>query len=67
MRTATCSPSTVLTLDDLKALNVQEHYNTSANCGMAGLRAYNSEGVLLTDVLAAAGVEFGEGMCFMSA
>ena len=53
--------STVLTMDQLKALDVQEHYNTSANCGMAGLRTYNSEGVLLTDVLAAAGVEFGEG------
>ena len=53
--------STVLTMDQLNALDVQEHYNTSANCGMAGLRTYNSEGVLLTDVLAAAGVEFGEG------
>ncbi len=53
--------SKVLTMDQLKALDVQEHYNTSANCGMAGLRTYNSEGVLLTDVLAAAGVEFGEG------
>lgn len=53
--------STVLTMDQLKALDVQAHYNTSANCGMAGLRTYNSEGVLLTDALAAAGVEFGEG------
>ncbi|WP_158539833.1 InlB B-repeat-containing protein [Gordonibacter sp. 28C] len=52
----------VLTQDQLKSLNVQKRYNTSANCGMAGLRSYTSEGVLLTDVLDAAGVEFGPGM-----
>lgn len=51
-----------LTLDQLKNLTVQEHYNTAANCGMAGLRAFSSEGVLLSDVLAAAGVEFSQGM-----
>ena len=52
----------VLTQDQLKSLNVQKRYNTSANCGMAGLRSYTSEGVLLTDVLDEAGVEFGPGM-----
>ena len=51
-----------LTIDQLKNLKVQQHYNTASNCGMAGLRSFSSEGVLLTDVLAAAGVEFGEGM-----
>ena len=51
-----------LTADELRDLDVQEHYNTSANCGMAGLRSYNSEGVLLTDVLEAANVDFGPGM-----
>lgn len=59
---STVEQTAVLTMDQLKSLAVQQHYNTSANCGMAGLRAYNSEGVLLTDVLKAAGVEFGEGM-----
>ena len=48
--------------EDLKSLEVQERYSTTANCGMAGLRSYTSEGVLLTDVLEAAGVDFGEGM-----
>lgn len=50
------------TMDELEALSVQESYNTSANCGMAGLRSYSSEGVLLTDVLSAANVTFGPGM-----
>lgn len=54
--------TSVLKASDLRKLDVQEHYNTSANCGMAGLRSYNSEGVLLTDVLEAAGVNFEPGM-----
>ena len=54
----------VTTLDDdtLKSLTVQSGYTTTTNCGMAGLRSYTAEGVLLTDVLAAAGVTFSEGM-----
>lgn len=59
---ATVKQTTTLTMDQLKALTVQQHYNTASNCGMAGLRSFSSEGVLLTDVLAAAGVKFGEGM-----
>ena len=48
--------------DELAALDVQQRYTTSANCGMAGLRSYTSEGVLLSDVLEAAGVTFSSGM-----
>ena len=59
---STVEKAVVLSADQLKNLTVQQHYNTSANCGMAGLRSFNSEGVLLSDVLAAAGVEFSEGM-----
>lgn len=54
--------SVTLTDSQLKSLNVQKRHNTAANCGMAGLRSYCSEGVLLTDVLAAAGVDFAPGM-----
>lgn len=54
--------SVTLTQEDLEALDVQENYLTTANCGMAGLRSYKSEGVLLSDVLEAAGVNFESGM-----
>ena len=54
--------TTTLTMDQLKNLPVQSGYTTAANCGMAGLRTYYSEGVLLTDVLKAAGVNFNSGM-----
>lgn len=51
-----------LTMDQLKSLPTQSGIETSANCGMAGLRSYKSEGVYLTDVLNAAGVNFASGM-----
>ncbi len=53
---------TTITDEQMKQLQVQSGVCTSANCGMAGLRSYMSEGVALTDLLTAAGVEFGEGM-----
>ncbi len=58
----TVKQTTTLSMDQLKALPVQQRYSTASNCGMAGLRSFCSEGVLLTDVLAAAGVRFGAGM-----
>ncbi|WP_302963547.1 InlB B-repeat-containing protein [uncultured Adlercreutzia sp.] len=54
--------SITLSEEDLKALPVQHEIETSANCGMAGLRSYMAEGVYLTDVLKAAGINFTEGM-----
>lgn len=54
--------TTTLSNDQLKSLTVQNQYETSANCGMAGLRSYSSQGVLLSDVLSEAGVNFGPGM-----
>ncbi len=47
---------------ELRQLAVQQGYESPANCGMAGLRSSYAEGVYLTDVLAAAGVNFGPGM-----
>ncbi len=58
----TVKKTTTLTMDQLRSLTVQQHYSTASNCGMAGLRSYSSEGVLLSDVLEAAGVTFSEGM-----
>lgn len=51
-----------LAMDQLKSLPTQSGIETSANCGMAGLRSFKSEGVYLTDVLYAAGVNFASGM-----
>lgn len=57
----TVESTKVLSMDDLKKLPVQKNYFTSSNCDMAGLRSFTSEGVLLTDVLKAAGVSAGAG------
>ena len=54
--------TTTLSNDQLKSLTVQNQYETAATCGMAGLRSYSSQGVLLSDVLSEAGVNFGPGM-----
>ncbi len=53
---------TTLSESDIRALGVIEGYETSANCGMAGIRSFYSEAVLLSDVLDAAGVNFASGM-----
>lgn len=58
----TVSYERTFTIDEIKAMTVQSGVETSANCGMAGLRSYLSEGVYLTDLLDAAGVNFAEGM-----
>lgn len=55
-------PQKTFTWDELEkmAADKEAYYNTI--CGMAGLRTFKTEGVLLTDLFDAAGVKFGEGM-----
>ena len=55
-------PKKTFTWDELEAMAGKEdaYYNTI--CGMAGLRTFKTQGVLLTDLLDAAGVKFEEGM-----
>lgn len=54
--------STTYTDSELRAIAPQDGVCTAANCGMAGLRSYKSEGIYLTDLLADSGYVFGERM-----
>ncbi len=54
--------STAYTDAELRAIAPQDGVCTAANCGMAGLRSYKSEGIYLTDLLADSGYVFGERM-----
>ena len=54
--------STTYTDAELRAIAPQDGVCTAANCGMAGLRSYKSEGIYLTDLLADSGYVFGERM-----
>lgn len=51
----------VFTYEEMEALCVEEAYSSAA-CPMHGLNNYHVIGVKLTDLFAAAGVEFTEGM-----
>lgn len=55
-------PQKTFTWDELEKMAGKEdkYYNTI--CGMAGLRTFKTQGVLLTDLLDAAGVKFDKGM-----
>ena len=46
--------------EEIEAMATTGHYQTA--CGMAGVRTFYAEGVLLTDLLEDAGVDFGPGM-----
>lgn len=55
-------PQKTFTWDELEKMagDQEAYYNTI--CGMAGLRTFKTEGVLLSDLFDAAGVKFEEGM-----
>ena len=55
-------PQKTFTWDELEkmAAGKDSYYNTI--CGMAGLRTFKTEGVLLSDLFDAAGVKFDKGM-----
>ncbi len=50
------------TLAQLKELGEKKDQNYQTYCGMAGLRTFKADGVLLTDILADAKIDFKPGM-----
>jgi hypothetical protein len=55
-------PIKTYTWDQLENMKQPSAVYYSTACGMAGLRTFKAEGVLLNDLLNDAGVTFGEGM-----